>query len=133
MINRQIQHHLFNPIQAPVSSKKAEKPVPIYRRVLASLSNTSSSANAEIKNYFSEPIIGPENDTLTYWKENSHRFPILNLMAKDYLSIMPTSVSSERAFSLAGLTITNIRANLDPNTSNQTLCLSSWQNVFKLN
>ena len=45
--------------------------------------------------------------------------------------MMPTSVSSERAFSLAGSNITDTRANLNPNTANECICLSSWQNTFK--
>ncbi len=67
---------------------------------------------------------------MSYWKENSIRFPILSEMAKDYLSMMPTSVASERAFSLGGLTITNTRTNLNPNTANESLCLFSWFKIF---
>ena len=78
-----------------------------------------------------EPVINSESNVLDYWKEKSARFPILSLIAKDYLSIMPTSVASERSFSLAGLTITDIRSRLDPNTANETLCLSSWQKLHK--
>jgi hypothetical protein len=47
-------------------------------------------------------------------------------MAKDYLSMIPTSVASERAFSLGRLTITNI----NPNTANESLCLFSWFKTF---
>ena len=35
---------------------------------------------------------------------------------------MPTKVASERSVSLAGLTITDIRSSLNPNTANQTIC-----------
>ena len=52
--------------------------------------------------------------------QQSDRFPILSLIAKDCLSIMLTSAASERSFSLAGLTITGIKSRLDPNTANQT-------------
>ena len=45
---------------------------------------------------------------------------------------MPTSVASERFFSLAGSTITDIRSRLDPNTANQTICSSSWHKILKL-
>jgi hypothetical protein len=47
-------------------------------------------------------------------------------MAKDYLSMMPTSAASERALSLGGLTITN----LNPNTAIESLCLFSWFITF---
>jgi hypothetical protein len=63
-------------------------------------------------------------------KTNIGRFPILNIIAKDYLSMMPTSVASERSFLLARLK-TDLRASLNPNTANQTICLSSWQKLLK--
>ena len=95
------------------------------------LQNTNVTNNSEIKLYFSEPVINSESSVLDYWKENSERFPIMSLIAKDYFNIMPTSVASERSFSLAGLTITDIRYRLDPNTVNETLCLPSWQKLLE--
>ena len=104
---------------------KSKKPIPLFKRFLNNFANTNDTQNNELKLYFSEPVINSESSVLDYWKKNSDRFPILCLIAKDYLSIMPTSVASERSFSLAGLTITDIRSRLDPNTANQTICLSS--------
>ncbi|KZT08270.1 uncharacterized protein LAESUDRAFT_618033, partial [Laetiporus sulphureus 93-53] len=43
---------------------------------------------------------------------NAHRFPIWASLARDYLAIMATSVSSEWAFSSAGITITKRRNRL---------------------
>ena len=117
--------------QNPVISKKVDKHVPLYKRFLNTFSNTNVTNNSELKVYFSEPVIVSESNVLDYWKQNSERFPILHLIAKDYLSMMPTSVASERSFSLAGLTITDIRTSLNPNTANQTICLSSWQKLLK--
>ncbi|KDQ58811.1 hypothetical protein JAAARDRAFT_106105, partial [Jaapia argillacea MUCL 33604] len=37
---------------------------------------------------------------------NAHWFPTWASLARDYLAIMATSVSSEQAFSSAGITIT---------------------------
>ena len=54
-------------------------------------------------NYFSTDIL-PEI--------NSSRFPVWAFLAKDYLSIMGSSVSSERAFSSAGITISKRRNRL---------------------
>lgn len=54
-------------------------------------------------NYFSTDIL-PEI--------NSSRFPVWASLAKDYLSIMGSSVSSERAFSSAGITISKRRNRL---------------------
>ncbi|KDQ50976.1 hypothetical protein JAAARDRAFT_104503, partial [Jaapia argillacea MUCL 33604] len=43
---------------------------------------------------------------------NAHRFPTWASLVADYLAIMATSVSSERAFSSAGITITKRRNRL---------------------
>lgn len=48
----------------------------------------------------------------TLLKINSSRFPVWASLAKDYLSIMGSSVSSERAFSSAGITISKRRNRL---------------------
>ena len=80
--------------QNPVISKKVDKHVPLYKRFLNTFSNTNVTNNSELKVYFSEPVIVSESNVLDYWKQNSERFPILHLIAKDY-----TSVASERSFS----------------------------------
>ena len=117
--------------QNPRTVKNVEKPIPLFRRFLNVFSNTNETNNSELKIYFSEPLIVSESSVLDYWKTNIARFPILSIIAKDYLSMMPTSVASERSFSLAGLQITDLRASLNPNTANQTICLSSWQKLLK--
>ena len=47
-------------------------------------------------------------------------------MAKDYLAIPATSVSSERVFSSAGTMITEKRCRLAPKTVRAGQCLRSW-------
>ncbi|KIJ35874.1 hypothetical protein M422DRAFT_103474, partial [Sphaerobolus stellatus SS14] len=43
---------------------------------------------------------------------NAHLYPVWASLALDYLPIMASSVSSERAFSAAGITITKRRNRL---------------------
>jgi hAT family C-terminal dimerisation region len=50
--------------------------------------------------------------TITQW--NSSRYPVWASLARDYLPIMASSVSSERAFSSAGVTISKRRNRLKP-------------------
>ncbi len=47
---------------------------------------------------------------------NENKFPRLSTLAREYLAIPGTSVSSERAFSTCGLTLTKQRASLDSRT-----------------
>jgi hypothetical protein len=47
-------------------------------------------------------------------------------MARDYGTIMASSVPSESVFSIAGLQITKRRNRLSPKTMGVILCLRSW-------
>ena len=46
-------------------------------------------------------------------------------MARDYVSLMPTSVPSEKTFSIGRLTVDDTRTKLH---SKKLLCLKSWLN-----
>ena len=78
---------------------KPPKSIPIYKKMLSLITSTTNVGNNKIKTYFQEAVVDANTDILAYWKENSLRFPILSEMGKDYISMMPTSVASERAFS----------------------------------
>ena len=65
-------------------------------------------------------------DPVLWWKEHQNEYPILSLIAKDYLIIQSTSVAAEQAFSVAGNTITQTRNKLEPETAKAILCLKSW-------
>ena len=54
--------------------------------------------------YFPNPLI--------WWRKNENRFPRIASLAAQYLAIQATSASSERLFSVAGLTISKDRARL---------------------
>jgi hypothetical protein len=88
-------------------------------------SSMNNSDFNEIDNYLSTP-----NETITdpllWWKDHQKEYPILSLIAKDYLIIQATSVPAEQAFSVAGNAITQTRNRLDPDTARATLCLKSW-------
>ncbi|CAG8785720.1 21139_t:CDS:1 [Dentiscutata erythropus] len=75
-----------------------------------------------------------ENNVIIFWESLSKRFPTLGKMACDYLSIKPLSVSSERAFSRAGFTITSDRVAISEKTVSSMILMYSWliegQNKF---
>ena len=60
----------------------------------------SRSNTTEVETYLSSR---PENlkgmTILKWWYANSESYPILSMMARDYLSVPATSASSERIFS----------------------------------
>jgi len=49
-----------------------------------------------------------------WWGWNSTRYPVWASLARDYLPVMASSVSSERAFSSAGITISKRCSRLKP-------------------
>jgi hypothetical protein len=68
----------------------------------------------EIKLYLESLPTSLNSNPLTWWKENSMKFPVLSRVAADYLSILASSVPSERAFSNAGNFVSERRCNLLP-------------------
>jgi hypothetical protein len=88
-------------------------------------SSMNNSDFNEIDNYLSIPN-ETTTDPLLWWKDHQKEYPILSLIAKDYLIIQAISVPAEQAFSVAGNTITQTRNRLDPDTARATLCLKSW-------
>ena len=64
--------------------------------------------------YLSEPVIGRMENPLTWWRQNKERLPDLSRLAHVYLGPPPTSVPSERLFSVAGKVISDHRSALLP-------------------
>jgi len=59
--------------------------------------------------YLSEDVI-PRTESLTaWWAAKAARFPVLSVEAKRFLSAPPTSLASERLFSSAAHTLTDVR------------------------
>ena len=57
---------------------------------------------------------------------NTTRYPVWSSLALDYLPIMASSVSSERAFSSAGITISKRRNRLGPDLVEALQFLKCW-------
>ena len=62
----------------------------------------SAGIESELCQYLSEPVVSRTEDPLKWWKYNKERFPSLAKVARVYLGSPPTSVPSERLFSVAG-------------------------------
>ena len=61
------------------------------------------SGNALVDTYLAEPFTSYQSgNAYAWWKENRSRFKPLSCLASKYLSAPPTSVPSERLFSIAG-------------------------------
>ena len=73
---------------------------------LASQNLDSSSKRIELDTYLEDPRVHVRPDenfnVIAWWKKNSDAYPILSLMARDFLAIPVSTVSSESAFCAAG-------------------------------
>ena len=59
---------------------------------------------------------------------NAHRYPTWASLARDYLAVMASSVSSERAFSSAGITISKRRNRLKGDIVEALQCMKAIYN-----
>ena len=94
------------------------------------LSSTQSNpSKSELLIYLEETNVclsDKEFDLLNWWKVNSHRFPVVSRMAKKFLTIPATSVSSKSTFSTGGRTLDDYRSSLRPSMVEALVCSSSW-------
>ncbi|GET50975.1 zinc finger BED domain-containing protein RICESLEEPER 2-like [Rhizophagus irregularis DAOM 181602=DAOM 197198] len=79
----------------------------------------------ELDQYLNSPV-DSNTGSLIWWKTYEKDYPVLSQIAKDYLTIQATSVPSERAFSISGLTISKTRNRLDPETARAIICMKNW-------
>ena len=80
--------------------------------------------------YLEDPriLIKPDEcfNVLGWWKKNSDAYPILSLMARNFLAIPMSTVSSESAFSAAGRVLGKNRTSLSPKTLEALVCAKDW-------
>jgi len=73
-----------------------------------------------------ESLLNKKFDVLLWWRLNAHRYPVIAKMAKNFLSIPATSVSSESTFSTGGRVLDDYRSSLKPAMVEALVCASSW-------
>ena len=77
---------------------------------------TTPPIRTEIDSYLKRTILDPNVDVLAWWRDNQSVYPILSSVACAVLCHPASSASSERAFSQAGLTLTNKRQRMNVTT-----------------
>ncbi|XP_060855409.1 E3 SUMO-protein ligase ZBED1-like [Metopolophium dirhodum] len=69
------------------------------------LGTAKSRAIVEVQRYLDDAVISRNEDPLKWWKDQSYNYPNLNILAKNSLCHLGTSVPCERIFSSAGLVL----------------------------
>lgn len=85
-----------------------------------------STSTDELSQYLSEPPAPIPTDVLEWWKMNSSRYPRLSVMARDFLSVQPTSVVPEELFCSKGEETEKQRFGLPSASAQVLLCIKSW-------
>ena len=75
-----------------------------------------------VADYIKAPV--NTSNSLDWWRAHENEFPQLAPLARRYLAIPATEVPSERVFSSAGMTITKLRASLDPESVDKLIFLN---------
>ncbi|KAL5822805.1 hypothetical protein ACOSQ3_020706 [Xanthoceras sorbifolium] len=76
--------------------------------------------------YASENPRNDKFDTLTWWKLNATRYPILSHIAKDVFAIPVQTIASECAFSIERRTLDPFRSSLSPKIVEALICTQDW-------
>jgi hypothetical protein len=84
----------------------------------------------EMDTYLEDPriLVKPDENfnVLGWWKKNIDAYPILSLMARDFLAIPVSTLSSDTAFSAAGRILGKNRTSLSPETLEALVCAKDW-------
>ncbi|KAL5564723.1 hypothetical protein UlMin_027887 [Ulmus minor] len=83
----------------------------------------------EVDRYLADESVNPLTpsfDTLFWWKQNSIKYPVLSLIARDVLAVPISTVASESAFSTGGRILDPYRSSLNPKTVNMLVCTQNW-------
>jgi hypothetical protein len=98
-------------------------------------SSASETSKSELLIYLDEanhPLNDKNFNLLHYWKVNALRFHVVSTMAKKFLAVPASNVSSESTFSCGGRVLDNYRSSLKPATVQALVCASSGYEVLKV-
>ncbi|XP_063931369.1 zinc finger BED domain-containing protein 4-like [Zophobas morio] len=87
----------------------------------------NSGIPSELKNYLNQTLSSRTEDPIKFWTSVKHVYPYLSKIALKHLSILATSVPSERLFSKAGINLSELRNRLASKRLSALLFLGSLE------
>jgi hypothetical protein len=111
---------------AIVVGKKEAWRTNFAKHVSAKKSVTSS--RSEFDGYIEEKVLPDDEnfDILGWWKASGLKYPILQMIARDFLAIPISTVASESSFSTSGRILTPHRSRLRSDTLEALMCVQDW-------
>lgn len=97
----------------------------VHKKYKRKQTRTDSSEMTNVNAYLSQPLISLKEDPVQCWEDMKTVYPDLYVLARKYLSIMGSSVPSERLFSKASLTLSKSRNRLLGKRLSKLLFLNS--------
>lgn len=89
-----------------------------------------SSSMSELDKYLGDDDVSvpieADFDILGWWKNNSSKYRVLSLVARDVLAMSVSTVASESAFSTGGRILDPFRSSLHPGTVEMLVCTQNW-------
>jgi hypothetical protein len=74
-------------------------------------------------------IFGYDDDfnILSWWRDHRCAYPVLSILAKDVMTVLASTISSESTFSLVGRVIEERRRSLTSDMVEMISCLKDWE------
>jgi len=93
-------------VQVPATPRKYKTPMEEFRELVDESEDESRcseiNVEVEIQRYLAGHKVGSNIEPCSWWKTNEAEYPVLAVMARDWLAIPASSVPCEQLFSLAG-------------------------------
>lgn len=114
--------------EVPLPGPPALNLVEVNRAITAELDEYKLVPRIDMRETKEDAEKGKYIDPLAWWKTHASTFPTLSQIARKVLCIPATSAPAERVFSIAGLTISKLRAKLDcENASCLIFLRDNWE------
>ena len=87
-------------------------------------------SHAELLSYLdSDPVSEYHDDfnILSWWRDHRRAYPVLSILAKDVMTVLVSTISSESTFSLAGRVIEERRRSLTSDMVEMLSYLKNWE------
>ena len=92
----------FTRVPSPKRKRNDNKILKRFSKILEE-SGACVAGDTEVDQYLKEPLIQFHRaNSYSWWKDKTHHFPQLSILARKYLASPPTSVASECLFSTVG-------------------------------